>query len=124
MLPSRARDDLSTITGAALAAVSASTLLRRVLQGPSSPVLAGRPYTLVAAGKASAAMLERWYALVPELPVRAIGVGTHDAHRVADDVEWFTGGHPTPIARSGNSGTNAYQRSSMAADALPAATRV
>jgi hydroxypyruvate reductase len=99
-LPSRARDVLSTIIGAALAAVSASTLLRRVLQGPSSPVLAGRPYTLVAAGKASAAMLERWYALVPELPVRAIGVGTHDAHRVPDDVEWFTGGHPTPTPDS------------------------
>ncbi len=99
-LPSRARDDLSTITGAALAAVSASTLLRRVLQGPGAPVVAGRPYTLVAAGKASAAMLERWYALVPELPARAIGVGTHDAHRVPDDVEWFTGGHPTPTAES------------------------
>ena len=99
-LPSRARDDLSTITGAALAAVSASTLLRRLLQGPTSPVLAGRPYTLVAAGKASAAMLERWYALVSELPERAIGVGTHDAHRVPDDVEWFTGGHPTPTTES------------------------
>lgn len=45
-------------------------------------------------------MLERWYALVPELPVRAVGVGTHDRHRVADDVEWYTGGHPTPTAES------------------------
>ena len=45
-------------------------------------------------------MLERWYALVPELPSRAIGVGTHDAHRVPDDVEWYTGGHPTPTAES------------------------
>lgn len=45
-------------------------------------------------------MLERWYALVPELPIRAVGVGTHDGHRVADDVEWYTGGHPTPTAES------------------------
>ncbi len=99
-LPSRARDDLSSITSAALAAVSASTLLRRVLQASEAPVSAGHPYTLVAAGKASAAMLERWYALVPELPTRAIGVGTHDAHRVPDGVEWFTGGHPTPTEAS------------------------
>ena len=31
---------------------------------------------------------------------------------------------PTPIARRGNSGTSAYHRSSMAADALPAAISV
>jgi glycerate 2-kinase len=99
-LPSRARDDLAAITSAAFAAVSASTLLRRALQGPSSLITPGHPYTLVAAGKASAAMLERWYALVAELPDRAIGVGTHDGHRVADDVEWYTGGHPTPNAES------------------------
>ncbi|BCS33926.1 hydroxypyruvate reductase [Luteitalea sp. TBR-22] len=100
MLPSRARDDLAAITAAALASVSASTLLRRALAGADAPVAAGRPYTLVAAGKASAAMLERWYALVPELPMRAIGVGTHDRQRVPDDVEWYTGGHPTPTAES------------------------
>lgn len=99
-LPSRARDDLAAITAAALSAVSASTLLRRALQGQHALVTPGRPYSLVAAGKASAAMLERWYALVPELPERAIGVGTHDGHRVADDVEWYTGGHPTPTAES------------------------
>lgn len=80
--------------------MSASTLLRRALQGTHGLVTPGRPYTLIAAGKASAAMLERWYALVPELPVRAIGVGTHDAQRVPDDVEWYTGGHPTPTAES------------------------
>ena len=99
-LPSRARDDLASITAAALAAVSASTLLRTVLQGPKPIVTPGQPYTLIAAGKASAAMLERWYALVPDLPVRAIGVGTHDAQRVPDDVEWYTGGHPTPTIES------------------------
>ena len=60
----------------ALAAVSASALLRRVLQGTVPLVTPGQPYTLVAAGKASAAMLERWYALMPDLPARAIGVGT------------------------------------------------
>ncbi len=98
--PSRAGDDLAAITGAALAAVSASTLLRRWLQAGSSPVDLREPYVLVAAGKASAAMLERWYAVVPELPTRAIGVGTHDRHRVPDDVEWYTGGHPTPTAES------------------------
>jgi glycerate-2-kinase len=98
-LPSRARDDMTAITGAGLAAVSASTLLRRALQR-GAIAAGGRPYTLIAAGKASAAMLERWYALVPELPVRAIGVGTHDAQRVPDDVEWYTGGHPTPTRES------------------------
>ncbi len=98
--PSRTRDDLSAISGGALAAVSASALLRHVLQAPSSPLRDRRSYTLLAAGKASAAMLERWYAIVPELPARAIGVGTHDAHRVPDDVEWFTGGHPTPTPES------------------------
>ena len=99
IVPSRARDDMTAITGAALAAVSASTLLRRALQ--RGAMLDGRrPYTLIAAGKASAAMLERWYALVPELPVRAIGVGTHDSQRVPDDVEWYTGGHPTPTRES------------------------
>jgi glycerate 2-kinase len=98
-LPSRARDDHTANTRAALAPVSASTLLRRALQ--RGPIVDGRrPYTLIAAGKASAAMLERWYALVPELPVRAIGVGTHDALRVPDDVEWYTGGHPTPTRES------------------------
>lgn len=100
MLPSSARDDLSAITAAACAAVSPSSLLRHVLAGPSGLVAPGQRYWLVAAGKASAAMLERWYALVPELPVRAMGVGTHDAHRVPDDVEWYTGGHPTPTAES------------------------
>ncbi|WP_396626484.1 glycerate kinase [Luteitalea sp.] len=100
MLPSRARDDLAAITAAGLASVSASTLLRRALQGGDAPVTPGRPYTLVAAGKASAAMLERWYALVADLPHRAIGVGTHDRHRVPDDVEWYTGGHPTPTPES------------------------
>ncbi|WP_157899501.1 glycerate kinase type-2 family protein [Luteitalea pratensis] len=99
-LPSRARDDLAAITAAGLASVSASALLRRALQGTHALISAGQPYTLIAAGKASAAMLERWYALVPELPRRAIGVGTHDAHRVPDDVEWFTGGHPTPTGES------------------------
>lgn len=99
-LPSRAPDDLAAITAAALSSVSASTLLRRAFQGPASLLTPGQPYTLVAAGKASAAMLERWYALVPELPVRAVGVGTHDGQRVADDVEWYTGGHPTPTAES------------------------
>ena len=99
-LPSRARDDLHGITQAALGAVSASTLLRRVLQGAAPVLPAGRPYTLVAAGKASAAMLERWYALVPDLPTRVIGVGTHDGQRVPDDVEWYTGGHPTPTPES------------------------
>ncbi len=99
-LPSRARDDLAGITAAALAAVSASTLVRRALVHGTPPVVAGRPYTLIAAGKASAAMLERWFALVPELPRRAIGVGTHDGSRVPDDVEWYTGGHPTPTPES------------------------
>lgn len=99
-LPSRARDDLHGILQAALGAVSASALLRRVLRDASPRTSSQTPYTLIAAGKASAAMLERWYALVPTLPERAIGVGTHDAHRVPDDVEWFTGGHPTPTAES------------------------
>ena len=119
-LPSRARDDLAAITGAALAAVSASTLLRRVVQGTSALVSPGRFYTLVAAGKASAAMLERWYALVPELPVRAIGVGTHDRQRVPDDVEWFTGGHPTPTADS----VAAADAALTAARAVPANGRL
>jgi glycerate 2-kinase len=99
-LPSRARDDLAAITAAGLASVSASALLRRALHGAHALVSPGQAYTLIAAGKASAAMLERWYALVPELPARAIGVGTHDAQRVPDDVEWYTGGHPTPTGES------------------------
>lgn len=120
MLPSRARDDLSAITGTALAAVSASALLRRVLQETSPLVTPGQPYTLVAAGKASAAMLERWYALVPDLPERAIGVGTHDAHRVPDDVEWYTGGHPTPTPES----VAAADAALAAARAVPADGRL
>lgn len=119
MLPSRHRDDLHAITQAACAAVSASTLLRHVLQG-SRAIVAGRPYTLVAAGKASAAMLERWYALVAELPTRAIGVGTHDRQRVPDDVEWFTGGHPTPTAAS----VAAADAALSAARAVPADGRL
>ena len=119
-LPSRARDDLAAIAAAGLASVSASTLLRRVLQGAHAPVSAGQAYTLIAAGKASAAMLERWYALVPELPRRAIGVGTHDAHRVPDDVEWYTGGHPTPTPES----VSAAAAALAAAGAVPADGRL
>ena len=100
--------------------MSASTLLRRALQGTHALVSAGQPYTLIAAGKASAAMLERWYALVPELPERAIGVGTHDAHRVPDDVEWYTGGHPTPTGES----VAAAEASLAAAGAVPADGRL
>ena len=99
-LPSRARADLDAIAAAAFAAVSASGLLRRALQAQAPIVTADRPYTLVAAGKASAAMLERWYALVPSPPVRAIGVGTHGGQSVPAGVEWYTGGHPTPTADS------------------------
>lgn len=100
-LPSHARDDVSAVMAAALASVSASSLLRAALEGSDPPVIAGTgPYTLVAAGKASAAMLERWYALVPTRPTRAIGVGTHGAQRVPEEVEWFTGGHPTPSPES------------------------
>lgn len=120
MLPSRHRDDLHAITQAACAAVSASTLLRQVLQGRRAVRFTGRPYTLIAAGKASAAMLERWYALVPELPTRAIGVGTHDRQRVPDDVEWFTGGHPTPTAES----VAAADAALSAAAAVPADGRL
>ncbi len=119
-LPSRARDDLAAITAAGLASVSASALLRRALQGTHALVSAGQPYTLIAAGKASAAMLERWYALVPELPRRAIGVGTHDAHRVPDDVEWYTGGHPTPTGES----VAAADAALAAAGAVPADGRL
>lgn len=99
-MPSRGREDLDAILAAAFAAVSASTLVRRVFQDGRSPLASGQPYALVAAGKASAAMVERWYALAPDLPFRAVAVGTHDGHRVPDDVEWYTGGHPTPTAQS------------------------
>ena len=99
-LPSRARDDMTAIATAGLAAVSASTLVRQTLQGDAPPVAPGQHYALIAAGKAAAAMVERWYALVPELPRGAVAVGTHDGRRVPDDVEWFTGGHPTPTADS------------------------
>jgi len=119
-MPSRARDDLAAITAAGLASVSASALLRRALQGTQAVVSTGQAYTLIAAGKASAAMLERWYALVPELPRRAIGVGTHDAHRVPDDVEWYTGGHPTPTSES----VAAADAALAAAGAVPADGRL
>jgi len=118
--PSRAGDDLAAISGAALEAVSASTLLRRALQGEQPPVIVGQPYTLIAAGKASAAMLERWYALVSQLPERAIGVGTHDGQRVPDDVEWYTGGHPTPTDES----VAAAEAALQAARAVPASGRL
>ncbi|MGI8673480.1 MAG: DUF4147 domain-containing protein, partial [Luteitalea sp.] len=99
-LPARAQDDLSALIASALDAVSASALLREALQGGALSIAPADCYTLVAAGKASAAMLERWDALVSTRPARAIGVGTHDQRRVPDHVEWFTGGHPTPTPSS------------------------
>lgn len=98
--PARARDDLDAILASAFAAVAAPALVRRLFQGDAPPIVTGQPYALVAAGKASAAMVERWYALAPELPTRAVAVGSHDGHRVPDEVEWFTGGHPTPTTAS------------------------
>lgn len=59
-----------------------------------------RPYALLAAGKASAAMVEAWFATVATAPSDALAVGTHDGHRVPAQVDWFEGGHPTPTAAS------------------------
>jgi hydroxypyruvate reductase len=80
--------------------VSASSLIRGTLASGVTPLDATRPYALIAAGKASAAMVEAWYAHAAAEPGEAVAVGTHDRHRLPPRVEWFEGGHPTPTVAS------------------------
>ncbi len=52
----------------------------------------------------------------------AVGVGCPPVYHSTSSGTRCPSCVPTPMARSGSSGTSAYQRSSMAAEALPAAT--
>lgn len=92
--------ELVAIAQAALDAVGASTLVRRALAAPDLPLDRERGMWLIAAGKASAAMMEAWFAAETLRPSAAVAVGTHDGERVPPFVEWYTGGHPTPTRAS------------------------
>jgi glycerate 2-kinase len=92
--------ELLEIAQAALDAVGASALVRRAVAAPDLPLDRERPLSLVAAGKASAAMVAAWYAASDLHPSEAVAVGTHDGERVPPDVDWYTGGHPTPTRAS------------------------
>ncbi len=74
--------------------------MQSVLRAEDPIVTPEGAYTLVAAGKASAAMVEAWYRHAAVPPHEAIAVGTHDGDRVAEGVDWYTGGHPTPTDQS------------------------
>jgi glycerate 2-kinase len=91
---------LTAIARAALDSVSAFSLVRQVVQARDLPLERHRPLWLIAAGKASAAMTEAWYAAGPDQPRGAVAVGSHDGHRVPSTVAWYTGGHPTPTSAS------------------------
>lgn len=88
------------MTRAALDAVAAPALVRTALTGAAAAIAFERPYALVAAGKASAAMVEAWYAAAAVAPTEAAAVGTHGGDRVPPAVDWYTGGHPTPTSTS------------------------
>ncbi len=100
LIPPGARDTVASIVRAALDAVAAPVLVRNVLAAGTSPIDIDRPYHLIAAGKASAAMVDAWFATARAAPASAVAVGTHDGHRVPPDVDWYRGGHPTPTETS------------------------
>ncbi len=100
LIPPDARDAVVSIVRAALDAVAAPVLVRSILSAGSTPVDLDRPYHLIAAGKASAAMVDAWYATARAAPAAAVAVGTHDGDRVPPQVDWYRGGHPTPTETS------------------------
>ncbi|MGE3275818.1 MAG: glycerate kinase [Vicinamibacterales bacterium] len=85
---------------AGVARASARAAVLRALADPAVSTLVGDgPVSLIAAGKAAAAMAEA--ALSTPLAVRdALAVGTHAEHAPGGRIEWHEAGHPFPDERS------------------------
>jgi hydroxypyruvate reductase len=86
----------------ALEAVDAGRLVGRSLEDPAvlESLRTAAAVDVIAAGKASAVMLNACAAASSVRPRRLIGVGPAVPSVVPDGTEWFTGGHPLPNAGS------------------------
>ena len=92
------REDLSSVLRAALDGVDAGRLVQRALDDPDvvSPLQRAAAVDVIAAGKASAAMLNA-FAAGSSVPLRRIvGVGPVTPAVLPKSTQWFTGGHPLP----------------------------
>ncbi|MEW6319841.1 MAG: DUF4147 domain-containing protein [Acidobacteriota bacterium] len=95
------RVDARRIAEAGVAAASARRLVARALSTESlRQRLHGGPLTVVAAGKASCAMVAAVTEALGHVPRAALAVGTHLSGPLDARVEWREAGHPLPDARS------------------------
>jgi hydroxypyruvate reductase len=96
----RFRHDIQVIVRAAIAAVSPRVLVARALGMPAiRQFVIGRPFHLLAVGKAAAPMASAWlqHGLRPE---HGLVVGTVRGRAALDSLVWREGGHPIPDERS------------------------
>ncbi len=90
----RLRRDAATVATAAVAAVSPRVLVPAALAGPAADVLDGAgPVSVVAVGKAAAAMAIAMAAAAPGRIAAAVTIGPHRPDDWAG-ATWITGGHP------------------------------
>ncbi|HEX5108526.1 MAG TPA: DUF4147 domain-containing protein [Vicinamibacterales bacterium] len=99
---SHLRRDLSTIVHAAIEAVDAGRLVRKALDAPDvqSALHAASAVDVIAAGKASAAMLNAFVDTTSVAARRIAGIGPALPERLPARAEWFEAGHPLPDAGS------------------------
>jgi hydroxypyruvate reductase len=92
---------------AAIAGVSARTVLARALDDPAARPFFANPVHVIAAGKAAAAMAAA-VAAHPLVSTRTLlAIGTHHAADLPSDVEWLAAAHPVPDDRSVAAGARA-----------------
>lgn len=96
------RRDLETVARQTVDAVSPRRLLASVIGelGELGTLAGGRSSGLVAAGKASGAMVRALVDLTGRRFTPALAVGPGPRPVLPDDVRWFQGGHPTPTPGS------------------------
>ena len=83
---------------AAIDGVDAGGLVRRALDDPDviDPLQRARSVDVIAAGKASAVMLNAFESSTAVPLRRVLGIGPHRPALLPEDAEWQSGGHPLP----------------------------
>jgi glycerate 2-kinase len=106
----RTQNDLVAIVDRAIAAASGRTLVERAIATGRVPGFdLSRPTTLIAAGKAAAAMASAYLDRAGAACTGGVVVSAHGRTPLPDRVEWVTAGHPVPTLGSVRGGRRALQ---------------
>jgi hydroxypyruvate reductase len=98
----RLREDLATIIRAAIEGVDAGGLVRQAIRQPDivAPLQRAAAVDVIAAGKASAVMLNAFASSTETRSRRMLGIGPQLPPLLPQEAEWHTAGHPLPTAGS------------------------